>query len=59
MNRYQVEITENVTYAVDVVAEDQEGAEDAARELFLDSDNPNQWFVRVDQRDYVAYEVTE
>ena len=59
MSRFEVEIQETVVYRLTIEAEDAEAAEDAARAEFLDSDNPNQWFDSIIQRDYIAEEVTE
>lgn len=57
MKQYRVEVREVVFYEMLVDADDREAAEEVAHELFIDSDNPNLWFDRVEERSFVADEV--
>lgn len=56
MKQYRVVIEEIVTYEMTVDADTRHGAEDVARGRFLDSENPDQWFDAVIQREYIATE---
>lgn len=56
MSKYRVLITEVVEYEIDVEAEDQDAAEEAAKVEFLDSANPDRYLTAIRDRSYLAYE---
>lgn len=57
MPRYEVTITETVVYSMVVDAESGDDAEEIATEHLLNSDDINQWFDSVDERETEHEEV--
>jgi hypothetical protein len=51
MKRYRVVIVEEVTYSVDLEAEDDDAAAEIALEMLVQNSDSNAYFVSVDERD--------
>jgi hypothetical protein len=59
MPRYKVTLEEMASYEIEVEADDAESAKEAAEETFVQSDNINQYFSHVSEREVANVEEIE
>ena len=54
MKKFQVMLKETAIYVIDVEAKDQIEAEEVAESAFVQSDDPNEFFSHVENRDPIS-----